>query len=87
MIASASKVGKSDGKISSSSNKKSKLDTEASPTLTIESGLGGLDISSRKGMKHSSKKGKSSGDKPSSKSESFPKASAREIPNFPPGKF
>ena len=64
MIASASKVGKSDGKISSSSKKKIKLDSEASPTLTIESDLGGLDVSSGKGMKHSSKKGKSSGDKP-----------------------
>ena len=78
MVASASKVGKSDGEISSSSKKKNKLASEASPTLNIMSELGDLDVSSRKRMKHSSKKGESSGVKPSSKSETFRKASARD---------
>ena len=78
MVASASKVGKSDGEISSSSKKKNKLASEASPTLNIKSELGDLDVSSRKRMKHSSKKGESSGVKPSSKRETFPKASARD---------
>ena len=75
MIASASKVGKSDGEISSSSKNKSKLASEASPTLTIESEPGDLDVSGRKRRKRSSKKSKSSRDKPSRKGETFPTAS------------
>ena len=63
MVNSASKVGKSDGKISSSSKKKIKPASEASPPPSNESGLGDLHVSVRKGMKHSSKKRKSSGDK------------------------